>query len=385
MIQKGLNLLIVFLLLAFNACREPFDIELDAADLSLLVVEGYVEVEGKESMITLSRTLPLGSEASLAPEENARVFLESNSGQIWNFEEVSPGRYSFGEALDINQQYSLKIRLSNNREYASGYMEANASPEIDEIGFDRDEDGISLFVSTQGSAEAAYYIWDFEETWNFRSAVTSSFLYDAERDMVLPRTVEQRTDLCWKGSPSRGIIMESSKRFANDFIFRKEIHRIPLLSEKLGRRYSILVRQRVVDREAFDFWEIMKKNSDDLSGIFSPLPSLMTSNISNVDDPSENVIGHISLGASREKRIFISNSEVSPWRIFIDDYENCRYSSDTIPPSLYRGAFGGKNIVPVQEITEGLAVLGYTGGSRACTDCTLRGSKEKPEFWVDDF
>lgn len=381
--KRLINIILVFFLVI--GCREPFDIELDQSDLSVLVIEGYVEVAGKESVINLSRTTPLGQGLSSLPETGAIVSLENENTQRWVFSEVSPGHYSFSSHFDVNDRYKLTIRTRNGKEYSSELMKAYISPEIQEIGYNRDEGGISVYATTQGSDENNYFIWDYEETWNFRPGIISSFIYNPERDLVLFRTPEQKTDLCWRSVPSTDIVMEYSRRFSNNFIFQKEIQRIPNLSEKLGLRYSILVRQRVVDREAYSFWEIMKKNSDDLSGIFSPLPSILKSNVANVRDPSESVIGFISMGSSTEKRFYISNSEIRPWRIFIPDYADCTYSRDTIPPHLYRGTFGGGGIVPVEAITQGLTVFGYTGNLTRCTDCTLRGTKEKPEYWEDGF
>jgi len=366
-------------------CREPFDIELDQSGFSVLVIEGFIEVAGKESVINLSRTAPLGQAQSSLPETRAIVVLEDESTRTWSFTEDSPGVYTFTGFLDFNNRYKLKIKTGNGKEYSSEYIKPYISPDIQEIGYHRHEEGVSIYVNTQGDTENSYFIWDFEETWNFRSGIISGYIYDKDTDRVLFRTPEQKTDLCWKSAVSADIVMEHSRRFGDNFIFQKEIQRIPNLSEKLGLRYSILVRQRVLDREAYSFWEIMKKNSDDLSGIFSPLPSILRSNIANVKDPSESVIGYISMGSSTEQRFYISNTEIRPWRIFIPEYEDCTYSRDTIPPRLYQGTFGGGGYVPVEAITQGLTVLGYTGGLTRCTDCTLRGTKEKPEYWEDGF
>jgi hypothetical protein len=385
MMNKGLiTFSLLLLLLASPACREPFDIELREGDSSVLVVEGFVEVDGQESLVSLSRTAPLGRDESVLPVENALVYLEGEDEKTWDFKEASPGQYFLEEVLDPSQKYRLKIKLSGN-EYESEFLTAHTSPEIEEVGFNQDEKGVSIYVNTQGGSDATYFIWDFEETWTFRSSIVSSYIYNHDRKWVFMRTPAERTDVCWRDEKSKGIIMESSHRYLGDFIFQKEVQRIPLRSEKLGRRYSIEVKQRVVDKQAFDFWEIMKKNSDDLSGIFSPLPSILRSNIRNVKDPAENVIGYISMGKSSRKRFFISNKEIHPWQISIADYDHCRPNNDTIPPHMYANTFASGGMVPVDAITRGPAVIGYTAAVRTCTDCTLRGTRKRPEFWVDDF
>ncbi|WP_194776621.1 DUF4249 domain-containing protein [Pararhodonellum marinum] len=367
------------------ACREPFEPEVTDIDFSILVVEGHIEIGDSETLIRLSRTIPLGSQDSVNPVRAAQVSVESISGQNWSLVQSSPGSYSGELNLPENQDYRLRISMPfEGQVYLSEWLEPIITPEIEQVGFTQQEDWVEIFASTQGSEENQYFIWDYEETWRFRPAIISGFIYDPEVGNVVMRNQDQRTDVCWLSSKSTGILIESSSRFSNDFIPRKEITRIPAQSERLGQRYSILVKQRAISREMFDFWEIMRKNSDDLGGIFSPLPSLVRSNVFNENDPNESVIGYVSAGKSSQKRFYISFEEIAPWRVVEPAYAGCRIYNDTVSISEVQGEFGSGSTVPVIGISNDMGfMVGYRGAPRACTDCTLRGTKERPEFWED--
>ena len=46
-----------------------------------------------------------------------------------------------------------------------------------------------------------------------------------------------------------------------------------------------------------------------------------------------------------------------------------------------RGAVSNTQI-PLNSIVQpGGKILGFTGSSRFCVDCTLRGTNKKPDFW----
>src|SRR5690606_32818646 len=176
------------------------------------------------------------------------------------------------------------------------------------------------------------------------------------------------------------VILASSERYDNNYIYQKELLKIDSLSEKLGKRYSILVKQKAIDQDAFAFWEAIRKNSDDIGGIFSPLPSLVESNFYNVDDLEEPVIGYLSAGKSAEKRIYINRSEIAPWRVEIADYNNC--GMDTILRHEYSNYFEKGYYVPVFPYCIEISCPGFFATTGDCIDCSARGGDlQMPEFW----
>jgi hypothetical protein len=376
---------IVLVLLAglIQSCRDPFEPELRETNLNFLIVEGFIEVEG-ESKIKLSRSTEVRSTDEPQIEIGARVFLTNEGSETWEFQESEAGTYTLTGSYDPGQNYQLGIWLSNGQQYMTGALEPIITPEIEELGYLRDEEGVEIFVSTKGNDEAQYFLWSYEEHWIFRPGVVSFLLY--ESGSIRNRNEDERIDRCWDSNQFPKIVLQNSSRFEDNTILQRELVRIPNQSEKLTQKYSILVTQRAIDQEAFDFWEILRKNSDDIGGIFSPLPSLIRSNIKNVMDDTEPVIGFISMGKSAGKRIFIEIEEVIPWPVFIPEYEFCQVFQDTIPPTSEAiiSAFDSGDRIPARDLYNQMgALIGYLAAESRCTDCTLRGTNVKPDFWED--
>jgi len=367
----------------FSGCRDPFEPDVTMRDLNYLVVEGYVEIDAQESILRLSRTTPLQGENQFRVESGALISLISENGFTWEFVEKEAGTYSLTGTFDPNLTYKINILLNNNQEYESDPLIPKISPTIQNIGFTRNEDGVNIQVSAQGNKDAVYFLWDYEETWLFRPPLPSPYIYNPNTGEIDLRRPEQQIGLCWLDNKVNRIILENAGRFANFSINQKDLVFIPNLSEKLMTRYSISVRQRAIDKEAFDFWEIMRKNTEDIGGIFSPLPSLIRGNINPISSSSSIAIGFVSMGKSSSQRYYVNVQEVRPWPVFIPDYLGCNIQPDTIPPAFYSLEFSGRNFMPVVQVVDVLTILGYQGAETRCTDCTLRGSNVRPDFWED--
>lgn len=374
-------MILILIIGILQSCRDPFEPDLSPQSVDFLVVEGYIEVSG-ESQISLGRTSPINSNTAPILEEGARVFLSDNLN-LWDFEEKGNGQYTLNGNFDPTKEYTLSIWLKNGKQYTSDPMIPIISPEIEELAFVQDNDGVEIYISTKGEQEKQYFMWSYEEHWIFNSGVRSFLIY--EEGSIRIRNEDERVDRCWKDNINPKIVLQDAARFEDNRILQRELIRIPPRSEKLTNRYSVLVKQRAIDQDAFNFWEILRKNSDDIGGIFSPLPSLITGNIQNTEDSSEKVIGFISMGKSSNKRLYINASEVFPWPVFIPEYEYCQILQDTIPPTAtaIRDAFNNGVVVPAIDIWDGIFLIGYRGADYRCVDCTLRGTNVRPEFWED--
>lgn len=368
-------------LVCLSGCREPYEPELSSFDHNILVVEGYIDVGESNTEFRISRTNPIYSELASTPQNGALVTVEGEIEGAWPLSPQGEGLYTLEGSLPSNQAYRLTISLNNNL-YASEYVAPITTPEINEVTYDRSPGGMKVFASTQGNEDANYFLWGYEETWIYRTPYVSYFEYDQDLGDFVNR--DQRLFQCWDHEASIRVIMESAERFQNRQISNKELLEIPLNSEKLGHRYSILVRQRAVDQEAFVFWESIRRNSDDIGNIFSPLPSFLSGNIINLDQPSEPVIGYVSAGISTEKRIFIDRLDAHPWNAIIPEYRACQV--DTVSREDYANHFQFSNNVPLQEYCDGFSPVctAFLSTSRNCTDCRLRGGTlERPSFWED--
>ena len=176
-----------------------------------------------------------------------------------------------------------------------------------------------------------------------------------------------------------------------DVAFKAPIATVASNSEKLGIKYSILVTQLALTKEAYAFWDNLRKNTEELGSIFDAQPSEISGNIHNVADADEPVIGYISAGTKQSKRIFIKKADLPSGYKFEYPYA-CPLDSAFIssPPKgkftvagvlvpltasfLPAGAIWLEGSIPP-------AIIGYEYSVRPCLDCTVRGRVQQPSFW----
>ncbi|WP_114749153.1 DUF4249 domain-containing protein [Pleomorphovibrio marinus] len=368
-------------ILLLMACREPYEPELSSFDHNILVVEGYIDIGESPTQFRISRTNPIYGEVASDPQTQAQVSIEGEREGIWTLHNQGEGIYTLEGPLPQNQPYRLTINFENSS-YASAFVEPILTPEIGRINFEKSNGGMKIYASTQGNEEARYFLWGYEETWIYRTPFVSYFEYDLELGDFVNR--DQLLYQCWDNETSTRVIMESSEKYENNSINNKELLEIPVNSEKLGQRYSILVRQRAIDKDAFAFWENIRRNSDDIGDIFSPLPSFVRGNISNLNQAEEPVIGYVSAGISTEKRIFIDRSDAHPWNAIIPEYRACLV--DTISMEDYERHFRVSINVPLYEWCGDFSAVctAFLATTRNCTDCRMRGGTiDRPSFWED--
>lgn len=380
--RKAIGLVVLFLT-TLVGCRTPYEPEVPVTELRVLVVEGYLDTEGLKSELKLSRTAPLGAASAFIPELRAKVALKSAGGQIFPLQEAGVGTYIFEKNIDEKQSYVLEIELSSGERYVSSGLQPIVTPPIIDAGFKRDEEGVEVFVSTQGNANADDFLWTFEETWIYRPRIRTSYIYVPELKNVRDRKDSEQTSLCFKTEPSPGILLETSSRFKDQVVFEKTITEIPRGNERIMERYSILISQKGLASKDVAFWEILKKNTEDIGSIFSPLPSLIGGNIQSLDEAKNPVIGQVSLGVIRQKRIYINQVQVSPWNYLDPKFNDCTIGEEAVLAKDYQTIFGNGAVVPTRPLMVGTTIIGYYPSPKKCTDCSLYASKLKPTFWID--
>ena len=210
-------------------------------------------------------------------------------------------------------------------------------------------------------------------------------------DTVLPRLPADQIFQCWVTDSSQNINLNSSAKLSSDVITKNSIDFIPSTSEKLGIRYSILVKQYALTEEAYNYWTQLKKNTEQLGSIFDTQPSEIPGNIHCVTVPSEPVLGYISVGSYSQSRIFIDSFYLPAWLPVKPYYDGCyelsflysdpnQAGTNTVATNIYTDLY-----VPITAITppHQEIILGFTASTRQCVDCTVRGTNKEPSFWIE--
>jgi hypothetical protein len=288
-------------------------------------------------------------------------------------QENSPGIYTALQIpLAARSLCRLRITTNNGREYISDNIPVIPVPPIDSVHWERTDAGVTTYVNTHdASGQTRYYLWEYQEDWEFKSTYNSGLEYINGR--VVTRDLLVNISRCWQTYKSTRIVSATSSHLSDDVIKRISITHVPQNSWMLQVKYSVEVTQYPLTKEGFEFWENVKRNSEQLGTIFDPLPSQTSGNIHCVNDPEEPVIGFVSAGSTSVKRIFITHAEVHPWQVPTDCYEIF------VTPDSIQYYFQDMGFVP--EYEERTPRPGYVSSTLPCIDCRVRGSNVKPPFW----
>ena len=377
------------ILLLCIQCRERYNVPFASPVTGYLVVEGFINPEGN-SRITLNRTNKI-EERKRVPESNALLQVQGEDNSLYYFSEADSGNYVL-PSLQLNPsvKYRLHITTASGKEYFSSYQIPLITPPIDSISWIRQNGGLEIFVNAHDdNAKAQYYKWNFEETWEFHSAFKQNIVYvpvfvngDVQSVSIDFYNNGKNNDSiyrCWQTRVSSSIRTGTTAGLSTARAYESLVF-YPDGSEEMSVLYTINVRQHAIGKEAFEFYQKMKKNTESLGSIFDPLPSELKGNISNPNDPAELVIGFVDISAEQEQRKFISHDELPEWYYLPDcglPHDYYSIAADTVLAAYNRGAF----------LTQGIGgpglggLAGFSTAPEECVRCTMRGTNVTPSFW----
>lgn len=379
--MKYCNLIIV-LTLVIASCKEKYTAELKSSDKSALVVDGFLNAGSGPTTITLTRSYALSAAGMIPRVTGAQVTVEGDNGTTFALTEtaINSGVYRHPQlTLSNSAQYRLKIRTTGGKEYLSDYVPVNLSQPIDSLNWKWENNSVLFQVSTHDATNnSRYYKWDYEETWEI---VTNYYatVKTIANNVIVPRNFPaEDVSHCWKYDFSKTIMIGSSTQLQSDVIYRAPLFAVPAHNERIGVRYSVLVKQAVLTKQAYEYFSLMKKNTEQLGSIFDPLPSELKGNIKCVSDASEQVIGFVTASSQQEKRIFVSSTEL-PNSHFI--FPDCYWK--LVPNNMDSVNKYRPTLTPYTEDTDPLGnIIGYFLAPPMCSDCTARGGINiKPSYW----
>lgn len=367
------------------ACKKPYNPGVISSPKSYLIVEGTINTNDVTT-IKLSKTVNLSSSVTANPVTGATLTVEADNNSSYSLVEQDAGVYTLtGATLDNTLKYRVRIKTADNREYLSDFEQAKAAPPIDSVGYKITSNALAVYVNAHDpNNNTRYYRFDYTETWKFHSKYESTYISDG--NSIVTRTADQRIYYCFASDNSTSILLGSTAKLTQDVLYQNPVTLIASNSEKLEIKYSILLREYALSEEAYKFWGNLKKNTEQLGSIFDAEPSQINGNIHNVNDASEAVVGYISAGAVQSKRIFIS-AENLPDQFSAEYPYSCGLDSvwysnpKTLENDVARYLIPGLEI-PVSSYTKGgFVILGFTASDSQCVDCTIRGTKQQPDFW----
>ena len=379
------HVLFILLFAVTVSCKKPYLPAAVSVPNNYLVVEGVINSGPDLTVFKLSRTVNLSNKVTTNPVSGAALTVESDQNNSYALTETTNGQYTAsGLNLDNLRKYRLRIKTADNLVYLSDFVGVKTNPPIDSVGFTVQGNGIQLYANTHDPGNnTRYYRYDYNETWQFHVKYQS--LYITNGKAIIPRTPAQAIFDCFGNDTSSTIVLGSSAKLTQDVLYQNPLTQIDATSEKLERKYSILVKQYALTKDAYNFWINLKKNTEQLGSIFDAQPSNINGNIHSVTNPSEPVIGFITVTNVQQKRIFIENRQLPglwqptyPYTCQLDTALFCRPVSTPCQNdvALFLIPIGSPQI-PVSAIP----IKGFFSSSMECVDCTIRGVTKQPDFW----
>ena len=384
----GLTSGICAIILLLSSCIEPF--KPDIGEYSdALVVEGRV-LEGKRpAYVKLTRTYGLNDFDPIRVSQ-ASVSIRDDQGNEYQLTEVSEGEYlsdtSQWEGIP-GRSYQLFIRTSNGQNYESSVELMKRGIPIDNVDFQFQQfnddlgmnNGVRIFVNgNDPENKTHFYRWEYEETWQFSVPYPALGVWDLPTRRPIyydPRDVPRT---CWRTEHSKEVILLSTEALEEDRIRDFPVRFLSTREPQLYNKVSVLIKQYSISEATYNYWRNLERINEDPGGFFDPIPTELIGNIKNVNDPEEPILGYFSADGMADRRIFISRQDL-PAVPVTSGYEACVY--DTLD-QFEMGYYVRTQGVYVQDVTSITgAIIGYGATTKRCADCTVEGTREKPDFW----
>ena len=364
---------ILFVFVILQGCVAQFIPEGDEFR-EYLAVDGLITDQFNSYKIEITRTSPLGKAFTKIPATGCYVTITDDLSNQTVLKEKSKGVY-MTDSLNFRgvagRKYTLHIN-ADGHQYESSQMEMKPAPQIDSVYAEvvnnsnylpgKTVPGFQVYTDTHDPTnKCRFYRWNFTETWEFSLPYTYP-------------TVVNRT--CWKTTASNKIYLENTSLLTEDKVIRYPLNFITTETDRLKVKYSLLVKQYSLNEDEYNYWEKLKRISEEVGGLYDVVPVSIESNLYCTDSPDEKVLGFFSVSAVSSKRIFIKNSLSTPFK---NNYDLC--PSDTVP---FSQSIPGLNVTTwiIAVYSPGPGANNYVlTTTKACMDCTVNGSNKRPDFW----
>lgn len=348
--------------LSIVGCVEPFEatseILSDTSMVGALVVEANITDVETAQRIFLSRMQRVESDSTVNVEEErlfntnapfvierglqpdfergAEVEIRVNNGTVYRFEETEEGTYESVTSFRAvpNASYQLFVSTSNGEEYSSAPMQLPETSTIDNVYAERmvsdaGLDGVGIFVDTSFESDGSkLFRYAYEETYNIIAPYWTPYEFEIIREnqeiiefsngdievlypdvQLVPR--EREEQVCYRTDFSNGEVLLNGNRLNGNRAERTMVRFIGIDNPIISHRYSILVKQRGVSREAFDFYEKLVAFSQSESLFSQVQPGSLEGNMSSVDG-SVPVIGFFDVSTEVSERLYFNFEDLFP-------------------------------------------------------------------------
>ncbi len=405
LIYDYMNLKVLFVVsvlpLIVIGCVSEFDAKLPANDMQTLIVDGSI-AGNTEAIFHLSKSFSLDS--SEVPAESfdidAKLIITGSDG-YQSPPAINMGKGEYRIAIgELNDDTEYKIRIEYDGDvYESSPAKPLHTPEIDSISWIQPEEygTVSFYISTHDDAEGTkFFLWNYMEDWEITANQETTIFFENDRFVIHNPAPYY---YCWK--KDAGGKTGSTESLGENRIVNKELYRIdPSASDRFSQLYCVTVSQRSISREAYEYYQNKIKLNEEMGGLFTPQPSELNGNITCITNPSKRVIGYVEVAKNiTYKRKWVERSQVTQW-VTVDCSETytacsegpCKEGTGCLGlacpedyATLYRKGYRPVGHPIYLQFPTPLYDMNAYWGKHSCSDCTANGgTKNKPDFWIND-
>ena len=376
------SLIFVIFATMMVSCIDEFNAEIGDSDTNIIVIEGNI-MSDRECTFYLTHSIALNSNewGSDAYILDAEVSIIGTDGTNVNCKLQSPQRCYTARLgkLSPDAKYSLVVKW-DGATFTSEPATPLFAPEIESVTYSQNEmtDAVSIYVNDKPatSDKPVYVRWDFDETWEIQSHYRPHYFYDPLMDEVRPIRENEKKFKGWKKAVQTETMISNSSKYVNNQIRDFRLRFIPGSDDRWERLYCLDVKQYAMSRAQYEYELARRELSNEMGGMFAPLPSELYSNIT-CSDNKHRAIGFIGVcGAPTTYRIWIERGQVRYTDLLLlavkvlDDEDTLSLPFHSIWERGYR--------IMDEEIPMG----NWQWVSHYGVDVTSRGaSLVKPDYW----
>jgi hypothetical protein len=307
------------LMILLVGCIERYYPEEDDMRTGTLVINAHLTNRAGEQVIEISRSAGL-TYPFFDPVSGSLVEVIREDGEFREFLEFSPGYYKaeLDETfLQTGASFMLHVSTPDGNEYESRFDMLRPVPAIDSLYYEVESNsfvygsdpvgGIRFYLDfTYDDKDYEYIRWDLTETYEYHNSVDLEYYFLDLDHVIKPVPDTSIYYICYITNE----LFQIHSMYLGSLDFghyvKKPFSFVPNYEQeqKLHHKYSLLVRQYSLGEEAFYYWNDLKKNSQEQGSLFDSQPALLKSNIRNVNDENEYVLGFFSMAGMVEKRAF---------------------------------------------------------------------------------
>ncbi len=378
-----------------RACVDRYYPEEDDLRTGTLVINAHLTNKAGEQVIEISRSAVM-TYPSFDPVSGSLAEVIREDGEFMVFSESEPGYYKaiLDESfLQTGSSYMLHVITPDGKEYESAFDKLRPVPDIDSLYYEVETNsfasksdsisGIRFYCDfTYDKKDYEYIRWELTETYEYHNSVDLEYFYLDPGYVINPVPDSFIYTICYITNELFQIHSMSLKNLDFGYYIKKPFSFVPNdeQEQKLHHKYSLLVKQYSLGEEAFFYWNEMGKTSQEQGSLFDRQPALLKSNIRNVNDENEVVLGFFSMAGMVEKRAFAikpDGLDLSPW------LNHC-YPRELPPGSLWR--VGGRYYYHPRPMyftrprASGLPIIRM---NKSCVDCReyKNSTHIMPDFW----